>query len=113
MNLERLEHCIKEFHLKEKGEYALKNLFDELIKTDKVLDGYLIESLTYKYNRHEIRLFAESYGNSLMVKFDIYHGEIGSNLIIGHYDYEVNFKGDFVDEYLVFENEVKNKKNGY
>ena len=110
MNLEELEEYIKEFRLKEKGENALKNLLDELTRTDKVLDGYLIESLTYKYNRHEIRLLNENSGNSLLIKFDIYRGESKSNLPMGYYDYEVNFQGEFIDEFLAFENDMKNKK---
>ncbi|PKP45080.1 MAG: hypothetical protein CVT94_19015 [Bacteroidetes bacterium HGW-Bacteroidetes-11] len=110
MNLEELEEYIKEFRLKEKGENALKNLLDELTRTDKVLDGYLIESLTYKYNRHEIRLLNENSGNSLLIKFDIYSGESKSNLPMGYYDYEVNFQGEFIDEFLAFENDMKNKK---
>jgi hypothetical protein len=110
MSLERLEEQVKEFGLKEKGENALKNLIEELKRTDKTLDGYLIDSLTYNYNRHEIRLLNENSGNSLIVKFDIYIDEIESRSIIGYYDYEMNFQGEFIDEYLVFENEVKNKK---
>lgn len=110
MSLERLEEQIKEFGLKEKGENALKNLIEELRRTDKTLDGYLIDSLTYKYNRHEIRLLNENSGNSLIVKFDIYIDEIESRSIIGYYDYEVNFQGEFIDEFLVFENDMKNKK---
>ena len=110
MNLERLEEHIKEFLLNEKGENALKHLFEELRRTDKTLDGYLIDSLTYKYNRHEIRLLNENSGNSLIVKFDIYIDEIESKSIIGYYDYEVDFQGEFIDEFLVFKNEMKNKK---
>jgi len=110
MNLERLQDHIKEFGLKEKGENALKNLFEKLTRTDKTLDGYLNDSLTYKYNRHEIRLLHENSGNSLIVKFDIYVDEIESNSIIGYYDYEVNFQGEFIDEFLVFDNDISKLK---
>ena len=110
MSLERLEEQIKEFGLKEKSENALKNLLEELRRTDKTLDGYVVDSLTYKYSRHEIRLLNENSENSLVVKFDIYHDNIESNVKIGYYDFEVNYQGEFLDEFLVFENEMKNKK---
>lgn len=101
MNLEELEHYIEQFDLKQKSEIALKSLLDNLRKTEQILDGYLIESLTYKYVRHEIRLLTKDSNKSIIAKFDIHDKE--SNSRIGYYDYVVNFQGDFVDEFLVFE----------
>lgn len=104
MKLEKeLVDLIREFRLREIGIKSLKRILEELSRTEKKLDGYSVENLSYKYNRHEIRLLNESQGNCILARFDIFIDDGISNRRIGYFDYVVNFKGEFIDEFLVFE----------
>ncbi|MCC5916996.1 MAG: hypothetical protein JJU02_06675 [Cryomorphaceae bacterium] len=94
---------MNQYNLKQKGEETLNRLLEKLSKSEKIIDGFLIENLSHRYNRYEIRLSCNLHEACILARFDLFTKDGNLSIKIGYYDNVVNLNGDFVDEFLVFE----------
>ena len=108
MDFKDLTLYIKKLDLERVGLDSLQQLIQTLILTDKFLDGYQLDLVTFKYCRHEIRMLDSNKTDCILVRFNLYspHRKFDNN--IGYYDYLVNLDGKFLDEFFVFNQEANN-----
>ena len=108
MDFKDLTLYIKKLDLERVGLDSLQQLIQTLILTDKFLDGYQLDLVTFKYCRHEIRMLDSNKTVCILVRFNLYSPQIKFDNSIGYYDYLVNLDGKFLDEFFVFNQEANN-----
>ena len=98
-----LKKHIESLNLKEKALEVLSKIRIDILKDGGKIDGYAVEEMIFTYNRHEI-LFTNGFNvTTILARYDIHLKEIDFNSKIGYFDYEVDFQGNFLDEYFVIE----------
>lgn len=108
MDFKDLTLYIKKLDLERVGLDSLQQLIQTLILTDKFLDGYQLDLVTFKYCRHEIRMLDSNKTDCILVRFNLYSPQRKFDNSIGYYDYLVNLDGKFLDEFFVFNQEANN-----
>lgn len=100
LEVELIKH-IESLNLKEKALEVLTEIKIDISKDGGKIDGYAVEEMIFNFNRHELRFLNRFNSTTILAKFDIHLKEIDINSIIGYYDYEVDFQGNFQDDYFV------------
>jgi hypothetical protein len=101
-----LRELIETFNLKESAFDALENIKMGHIKSGELIDGYSFTEFEFLFERFEIRIKTEDNISTIIAKINILESnskipnEKGKD-VVGYYDYIVDFKGNFIDEFFV------------